>query len=304
MNKIISKTSRNEQIIILGDDNRFKTEGNSDEQESGIDHKNSLKNDNIHEIHDFEGNLKGNSVKNNSLNKEKMENFFESFFKKKDRKNLKNKDFLNIFEENDSENELFPEGDISEKCLYETLKVSSHQSSVPKTITTLIKKFSTPTNRESQPSNFFKTTKISSQILPRSSLQTNHIITENHVILGSKHANNITPSVQIPPKLNNSSFILDSEVSMLSELNKSDQQMKKLIKYSIKKNTLLNKESIQLNCDDIMLIEIPNKKVSGISTHAHKPLLIKHERIKSLDFLNSRKFSYDRKLNLMINQEN
>ena len=300
MNKIISRTVKHENNAIIGDDNRFKTEGNSEDQESATKYKNNwedlLDKENSRDIHDFDGDVNenyGNSLKN-IKNEEKVALYFESFFKKKDRQSLINKDFLDIFEEMDSESELFPEGDISEKYLYETLKVSSHQSSIPKTISTIMKKYATPTNRESQSLRFsFRNNKILSNILPPN----NQIIIESPVILENppfKHIKCITPTGQIPPKLNNNSFILDPDLSMVSEINISDQQMKKLIKYSMKKNTLLNKENIHYNFDSIIEeqpVERPKCEPKGVP--AHKPTLVKHERIKSLDFLNTQTIKYE-----------
>lgn len=137
------------QIMSSGE--RIKTEGYTDDFDSPLKYKKNW---------DDWFNQKDDKARENPLlgsnyiqeEDDSELQFAKSFFGRDKKSNAPNTDYINIFEEEEKAeaDEFNQSAEFNEKFRNETLKVNSHQTHVPKSINTILEKFSSNQGRTSK----------------------------------------------------------------------------------------------------------------------------------------------------------
>ena len=300
-------------------DERFRTEAGSDDEHAQQRWQELLKNDSEDDVtlygpSKFEYKEEGSDHENEDPEMiEKNQQFIQSFFRK--RGSLINKDLVNVFiPEADEENEGddFDDFDINEKYRDETLKLSSHGTSVPKTIMFLQEKFKSPTSSTAR----FPTTENRFDLANKEPKQMSNLMVHPNIAndrkLGDnahslKEKNNykflgkLNPHPDLQQLENNKANGVSRRESICSRNfnemdfseNLKEVQMKKLMKYTMKKQNLmskLNQQSKKILKEEKPVQETYVKKRIEEPVVSKPPKKIKHERIKSLDFPNKINF--------------
>ncbi len=289
-------------------DERLRTEGGSDDEHIQQRWRELLKNDSLEDITQEGCQIKvedqeeeSDQENDNPETAEERRQFMQSFFQK--RQSVINNDLVNVFiPEADEENEGddLDDFDMNEKYRDETLKMSSHGTAAPKTIMSLQEKFKSPTHasekrfefpvkgsyqherKENIPSNR-QSIKMSGKVNPQAVLKQ----TENMKGNGTSRRESACSR-----NFNEMDF---------SE-NLKEVQMKKLVKYTMKKQNLmsrLNQQQKKVVKDESFGNKLqpqlhnnaqPQSKVDEPPLVPRTSKKIKHERIKSLEFPNKVNF--------------
>jgi len=301
-------------------DERFRTEVGSDDEHAQQRWQELLKNDSEDDVtlygpSKFEYKEEGSDNENED-SREILENnqqFIQSFFKK--RGSLINKDLVNVFiPEADEENEGddLDDFDINEKYRDETLKMSSHGTPVPKTIMFLQEKFKSPTS-----SARFQTSENRFELANKEPKQMNNLMFHPTITNDKKFGDNIhllkeKNNYKFLGKLNPHPDLQQLEISKANGVSRRESvcsrnfnemdfsenlkevQMKKLMKYTMKKQNLMSKLN-QQHPKKVLKEEkkVPEPQIQKKNEEPIAPKVpkkIKHERIKSLDFPNKINF--------------
>jgi len=248
---------------------RFKTEGGSDEENAQDRWKELLQQENSeneiisYNIEDLEykgeneeeEEIKGEPIETNK----KRENFMQTFFNKSLSNNITNKDLIDVFdseEEDKDDIENLDDLDINEKYRNETLKLSSHGTTLPKTITFLQEKFKSPTNSSSLESQRFtfgfqdgvkgptKINMMNSMLQNKKGRQDSHFSKEKGAqkIFGNMSFQNPSNEVAMKPTRSRKESQGSRNFNEIDfSENVKDLKMKKLLKYTNKQKSLMEK---------------------------------------------------------------
>jgi len=262
INNMIHKRQQrpNNNFSYVMREERHKTEGGSDDENAQDRWKELLQQEDSDEDilsfnpHDFEFN-EDEEDKEGEMNdpnkvKKKKEKLIQAFFNKT-ASNPVNQDLVNVYDheslndDEDLDNENLDDLDISEKYRNETLRLSGHGTSFPKTITFLQEKFKSPTNSsrsEGFSFGFQHGVQGPTNINLNSVLQNKRI--KNSQSIQEKPNQRIFDNVYDEEK--KAKFRKESQGSRnFNEIdfseNVKDLQMKKLMKYTNKQKSLMEK---------------------------------------------------------------
>ena len=302
----------NKLVDMMYRDERFRTEGGSDDERVQQRWQELLQHDSEDEVLSY-AQSKIHYEKGDSMEEEdgqaindKSDTYIQSFFKNT-KPGMLNKDFVNVFIpecDEDSEYDDLDDYDLSEKYRDETLRLSSHGTNTPKTIASLQDKFRTPTN--SYINSGFGDTFILANHIDNPSLasivyQSDYSSKRNkeslYVSKAKENSIRYTNNANLhghkresrPNDGRKDSFCSKNFNEMDFSENVKDLQMKKLVKYTLKKNNLMSKlnttpKSKPFNGECKVQESCDKKRTSGEINAPKSIRKVKHERIKSLDF--------------------